>query len=401
MKNYNLTVIACYLGMFSQAIVANFITMLFFMFHESYGVSYWMIALIPSVFFVIQILVDVFCAKYVTRIGQRKCIVASEMLVAAGLLLLAFLPNVLPNSFVGIIIATVVYAMGSGLVEVLVSPIMEACPFDHKDKVMSLLHSFYCWGVVATILIATGFFAIFGIKNWPFMSCIFALVPIVNVFLFSICPIESVTGEEKGLSISSLFKIPSFWVSIILMICAGASEISISQWASAFVESSLHISKTISDLVGPCLFAISMGISRVIYSVCGEKIKLEGFMIVSGLLSLGGYLLTSLSPWSVLSLIGCMLCGFSCGIMWPGTISISSQRIPLGGVSMFAFFAMAGDIGGAIGPNIVGSISDIVGGNLQRGILWGGIFPLILVVAVIVFVYLGKKRQEEHKNESL
>ena len=275
MKNkYQKTMIACYLGFITQAITANFAPLLFLTFHRTYQISLGKIAFISTAFFFTQLLIDLFCAKYVDKIGYRKSVVASEILSAAGLIGLAFLPSLLPDPYVGILISVIIYAMGSGLIEVLVSPIVEACPFDNKDSVMSLLHSFYCWGSVGVILLSTIFFAIFGIENWRILACIWALIPLYNTFNFISCPIESLTEEGEGLSIRQLCHIPIFWIALILMVCAGASEISMAQWASAYVESALGISKNIGDIIGPCLFAIMMGISRFFYGKYGEKLDL-------------------------------------------------------------------------------------------------------------------------------
>ena len=392
MKNkYQKTMIACYLGFITQAITANFAPLLFLTFHRTYQISLGKIAFISTAFFFTQLLIDLFCAKYVDKIGYRKSVVASEILSAAGLIGLAFLPSLLPDPYVGILISVIIYAMGSGLIEVLVSPIVEACPFDNKDSVMSLLHSFYCWGSVGVILLSTIFFAIFGIENWRILACIWALIPLYNTFNFISCPIESLTEEGEGLSIRQLFHIPIFWIALILMVCAGASEISMAQWASAYVESALGISKNIGDIIGPCLFAIMMGISRFFYGKYGEKLDLMKFMIASGILCLICYLLAALAPLPFLNLVGCSLCGFSVGIMWPGTISIASKKIPLGGTAMFAFLAMAGDLGGAVGPGIVGLVTQAANDNLKIGVLAGCVFPAVLVLSVLL---LKRKREK-------
>ena len=392
MKNkYQKTMIACYLGFITQAITANFAPLLFLTFHRTYQISLGKIAFISTAFFFTQLLIDLFCAKYVDKIGYRKSVVASEILSAAGLIGLAFLPSLLPDPYVGILISVIIYAMGSGLIEVLVSPIVEACPFDNKDSVMSLLHSFYCWGSVGVILLSTIFFAIFGIENWRILSCIWALIPLFNTFNFISCPIDSLTEEGEGFSIRQLFHIPIFWIALILMVCAGASEISMAQWASAYVESALGISKNIGDIIGPCLFAIMMGISRFFYGKYGEKLDLMKFMIASGILCLICYLLAALAPLPFLNLVGCSLCGFSVGIMWPGTISIASKKIPLGGTAMFAFLAMAGDLGGAVGPGIVGLVTQAANDNLKIGVLAGCVFPAVLVLSVLL---LKRKREK-------
>lgn len=390
-SKYQKTLIACYLGFITQAITANFAPLLFLTFHRTYQISLGRIAFISTAFFFTQLLVDLFCAKYVDRIGYRRSVIASEVFSASGLIGLAFLPSLLPDSYVGILISVIIYAMGSGLIEVLVSPIVEACPFDNKDSVMSLLHSFYCWGSVGVILLSTIFFAIFGIENWRILACIWALIPLYNTFNFISCPIESLTEEGEGLSIRQLCHIPIFWIALILMVCAGASEISMAQWASAYVESALGISKSIGDIIGPCLFAVMMGTSRSFYGKYGEKIDLMKFMIGSGALCLVCYLLSALAPLPFLNLVGCAVCGFSVGIMWPGTISIASKKIPLGGTAMFALLAMAGDLGGSVGPGIVGFVTQNANDNLKVGMLAGCVFPTVLVLSVLL---LKRKRAE-------
>ena len=390
-SKYQKTLIACYLGFITQAIAANFAPLLFLTFHRTYQISLGRIAFISTAFFFTQLLVDLFCAKYVDRIGYRRSVIASEVFSAAGLIGLAFLPSLLPDPYVGILISVIIYAMGSGLIEVLVSPIVEACPFDNKDSVMSLLHSFYCWGSVGVILLSTIFFAIFGIENWRILACIWALIPLYNTFNFISCPIESLTEEGEGLSIRQLCHIPIFWIALILMVCAGASEISMAQWASAYVESALGISKSIGDIIGPCQFAVMMGMSRSFYGKYGENIVLMKFMIGSGALCLVCYLLSALAPLPFLNLVGCAVCGFSVGIMWPGTISIASKKIPLGGTAMFALLAMAGDLGGSVGPGIVGFVTQNANDNLKVGMLAGCVFPTVLVLSVLL---LKRKRAE-------
>jgi len=383
-KNYRKTLTACYLAFITQAICANFAPLLFLRFHTNYGISLGQIALIPTAFFLTQLLVDVFCAKFVDAIGYRRSIVISEIASGLGLAGLAVIPDLFRDPFIGVLICVVIYAIGSGLIEVLASPIVEACPFEHKDAVMSLLHSFYCWGSVGVILLSTVFFSVFGIEHWKILACIWALIPLYNIWNFATCPIERLTEEGKGMTIRTLFKTPLFWLAIILMVCAGASELSMAQWASAFTEAALGFSKTVGDLVGPCLFAVTMGISRVVYGKYGAKMNLMRFMIASGILCLCCYLLASLCANPVLGLIGCIFCGFSVGIMWPGTISITSPRIPRGGTALFALLAMAGDLGGAFGPSLVGAVTQQAGDNLRSGILVGSVFPLILIISLFL-----------------
>lgn len=390
-KNYRKTLIACYLGFITQAIAANFTPLLFLKFHKDYGIPLGKIALIPTVFFLTQLLIDVFCARFVDRIGYRLSVVVSEAASALGLVGLAVLPELFPDPFAGILLSVLIYAIGSGLIEVLVSPIVEACPFEHKDAVMSMLHSFYCWGCVGVILLSTVFFALFGIGHWRLLAVLWSLIPLYNIFNFATCPIERLTEEGEGMTIGSLLRTPFFWIAILLMVCAGASELSMAQWASAFVESALGFSKTMGDLIGPCLFAVAMGISRVIYGKYGEKMNLHLFMIGSGILCFVCYLVTALSAVPLLGLAGCVLCGFSVGILWPGTISIASPRLPQGGTALFALLAMAGDLGGASGPSLVGIVTQHSGDQMQSGMLAGSIFPLLLIAALLL---ISRKAKE-------
>ena len=391
MKNYKKTKIACYLGFITQAIAANFAPLLFLKFHMDYNISLGNIALISTCFFITQLVVDLFCAKFVDRIGYRACIVASEVCSALGRVGLAILPDLLSNPYMGIIISVITYAIGSGLIEVLCSPIVEACPFENKEATMSLLHSFYCWGAVGTILVSTAFFAIFGIDSWKYLAVLLALVPAINIYNFATCPIEYLVEDGEGMSIPSLFKTPLFWVAIILMVCSGASELSMAQWASAYAEAALGLSKTMGDLLGPCLFAVAMGICRVLYGKYGEKVNLTKFMLGSGLLCVVCYVLASLFSNPVVGLAGCILCGFSVGIMWPGTLSISSKKFPAGGTAMFALLAMAGDLGGSIGPAIVGRVTQMAGDNIRTGMTIGLIFPVVLVIGLLFFVKMKSK----------
>ncbi len=383
-KNYKKTLIACYLGFVTQAISANFAPLLFLTFKNTYEIGFEKIALIPMVFYLTQLLIDLAATKFVDKIGYRACVVSSQVLSAAGLALMAVLPELLPVPYIGILISVVIYAVGSGLIEVLVSPIVEACPFENKDGMMSLLHSFYCWGAVGVILLSTLFFTVFGVENWKILTLIWALVPLVNAFNFISCPIERLIEDGQSMRIGQLFRLPLFWLLILLMICSGASEASMAQWASAFTESAMGVSKTVGDLAGPCLFAVFMGISRILYGKMSGKLDLTKTMLACGILCVICYLAASLSSIPIIGLAGCALCGVSVGIMWPGTISISSQKCPLGGTAMFAFLALAGDLGATVSPAMVGSISNMVGGNLKIGLLVATAFPLILIIGLIV-----------------
>lgn len=382
-KRYGKTLLACYLGFVTQAICANFVPLLFLTFYNTYGISFSKLALISTFFFFTQLVVDFICAKVVDKIGYRPCIVVAEIASGVGLAGLAILPDLMSSPLLGILVCVIIYAVGSGLTEVLASPIIEACPFDNKEKMMSLLHSFYCWGWVGVTLGSTLFFSLFGIENWRILAIIWAIIPIYNIFNFVTCPIENLIEDGNGMTMVQLFKTKTFWLFILLMICAGSSEIAMAQWASAFAESALNVSKTVGDLAGPCGFAVFMGISRTLYGKFGEKVDLTVFMAASGILCLCCYLLAALANIPIMGLIGCAICGFSVGIMWPGSISISSKILPTGGTAMFALLALAGDVGGTVGPAIVGNVSQRAGENLQAGVLAGIGFPIGLVICVL------------------
>ena len=391
-KNYKKTLTACYLGFVTQAISANFTPLLFLTFKGTYGISLEKIALIPLTFYLTQFFVDIVAAKYADKIGYRLCVIASQVLSSAGLILLTIFPGVLPDPFIGILLAVVLYAIGSGLIEVLLSPIVEACPFENKDGVMSLLHSFYCWGAVGVILGSTLFFAVFGIVHWKILTIIWALIPLYNAINFISCPIEKLNEDGSSMSIRQLLSVPMFWMMIFLMICAGSSEATMCQWASAFTESALKVSKLVGDLAGPCLFAAFMGIARMVYGKMSEKLNLTKTMLLCGFFAAVCYLLASLSSWAILGLIGCALCGLAVGIMWPGTISLSSRKCPTGGTAMFAFLALAGDLGATVGPVTVGKVAELTGENLKNGLLAATIFPVCMTLGLFMLYKYARQK---------
>ncbi len=393
MKNqYNKTITACFVGYIVQAVVNNFTPLLFLFFQKSYHVPLSQITLLVTFNFGIQLLVDLLSVGFIDKIGYRASMVIAHVLSAAGLVLLTVLPDVLPTPFVGILIAVMIYAIGGGLLEVLVSPVVEACPSDNKEKAMSMLHSFYCWGHAGVVFISTLFFYVAGIENWKILAIIWALIPVGNAIVFTRVPIATLIGDgESGLELKELFRMKIFWILLVMMICAGASEQAVSQWASTFAEKGLGISKTAGDLAGPMAFAILMGTSRLFYGKYGDRIHLERFMVYSSLLCILSYLGISLFPVPLLSLIACAVCGLSVGIMWPGTFSKASAALPKGGTAMFALLALGGDIGCSGGPTLVGMVSGALGDNLKIGVLAGIIFPALLLMGIIL---CGKMKRE-------
>ena len=378
--SYDCTMRACFTGYIVQAIVNNFVPLLFLTFQRTYHIPLQQITLLVTFNFGIQLLTDLLSVAFVDRMGYRASMVLAHILSALGLICLTVLPEWMGHPFAGILISVIIYAVGGGLLEVLVSPVVEACPSTHKEKAMSMLHSFYCWGHVGVVLFSSIFFKLAGIENWKLLAVLWAVIPILNALVFTRVPIAPVLPEgEEGMTIGTLFQNRIFWLLFVMMICAGASEQSVSQWASLFAEKGLGISKTAGDLAGPMAFAVLMGVSRAFYGNYGEKINLDRFMAVSSVLCILSYLCLVFMPVPVLSLAGCALCGLSVGILWPGTFSRASKALPAGGTALFALLALGGDIGCSGGPSLVGMVSGMCKGNLKIGILAALIFPVLLL----------------------
>ncbi len=386
MKNkYQKTIYACFIGYIVQAIVNNFVPLLFLTFENTYHIPLSQITMLITINFGVQLLVDLLSTGFVDKIGYKASILIAHGASALGLLGLVILPEVFPSAFAGLLTAVIIYALGGGLIEVLISPIMESCPTENKEKAMSLLHSFYCWGHVGVVLFSTIFFRVFGIEHWKILTCIWVAIPIINAAIFVSAPIAPLVEEgETGLSMIQLFKNKIFWVLMLMMLCAGASEQSVSQWASTFAEKGLGVSKTLGDLTGPMAFAILMGSARAFYGKFGHKIDLDKFMMGSGALCILSYLCISLTHSPVLALAGCAICGLSVGIMWPGTFSKASASIRNGGTAMFALLALAGDLGCSGGPTLVGYVSSMAEENLKCGILAAIVFPILMVLGIML-----------------
>ena len=382
-KNYQRTIYACFVGYIVQAIVNNFVPLLFLTFEGTYGIEMGRITMLITINFGVQLVVDLLSAGFVDKIGYRISIVLAHLFSAAGLAGLVFLPGILPDAYTGLCISVVIYALGGGLIEVLISPIMESCPTDNKEKAMSLLHSFYCWGHVGVVLVSTLFFHLAGIENWRILTLLWVVIPVANGIVFLKSPIAPLIEEgESGLSMKELFRNKMFWLFLLMMLCAGASEQAVSQWASTFAEQGLGVTKTIGDLAGPMAFAILMGSARAFYGKFGDRLNLDRFMLASGVLCAFSYLCIALAPSPVVSLAGCGICGLSVGIMWPGSFSKASAAIRNGGTAMFALLALAGDLGCSGGPTLVGYVSSAAADNLRIGILAAIVFPVLLIAAI-------------------
>ena len=393
---YRHTLAACYTGYITQAIVNNLAPLLFVTFQTEFSLSLPMIGALISVNFVTQILTDLICAKYVDRIGYRAAAVLAHILATLGLLCFAVLPDLLPNAYAGVLIAMVLCAIGGGLNEVLISPIVESLPGDAKAQAMSLLHSFYCWGHMGVVLLSTLFFSTLGVGNWRVLCALWAIVPLLNTFLFAKVPLTVLVAEDERVPLGRLFRQRIFWLFMILMIAAGASEQAMSQWSSLFAETGLGVSKAMGDLLGPCAFALLMGLSRLFYGVRGEKLNLHVCLVGSALLCVASYLLAVFSPSPILSLVGCAMTGLSVGMMWPGTFSLAAAGYPQGGTAMFAMLAFAGDVGCASGPALVSAVSGLAGraGDALTGLLHAATMESVglklgLLVAIVFPVVMA------------
>jgi len=389
-KNYKLTMVCCFGSYLVQSTIINFLPLLFITFHESFGIPLQMITLLVTMNFIVQLLVDFAAAFFVDKIGYKTGAIIAHGFCSLGLVLLGILPGAI-EPFTGLLISVIVYSIGAGLIEVLISPIVESTPSDNKEAAMSLLHSFYSWGYMLVVLVTTLFFKLFGVENWRIMALIWAALPLTVGILFCFAPVNHLIGEgEKGMSWAELGKNKLFWVMVLMMICAGASEHAVAQWASAFAEMGLGVSKTVGDLAGPMAFAFLMAMSRVLHSTKGKNWDLRKFIIFSTVLCLVSYLMITVIPNPVVNLIGCAICGFSIAIMWPGTVSIAAKTLPLGGTAMFAILALAGDIGCSAGPTLVGMVSGAFGDNMKLGILVASIFP----IAILLCIFKGKLGKE-------
>lgn len=396
-SDFHHTLRASYLGYITQAVVNSLAPLLFLTFQKTYDISLDQIAFLVTINFGTQLLVDFFAASFVDRIGYRICIVGAHLFVGAGLIGLSILPGLFTSHYTGLVISVACYAVGGGLIEVMLSPIVQACPTKEKSSEMCFLHSFNCWGQVLVVVFSTLFFSIAGIQYWVWLVRLWACIPFLNALYFTMVPIRTLSEEERGATIKELFSSKLFWIFMILMLCSGASEQAMSQWASAFAEIGLHISKIAGDLAGPCMFAFLMGISRIFYAKCSEKINLQKYILGSSILCVFGYLLTALAANPFFSLLGCGLCGLSIGILWPGIYSTAAEQCPSGGTAMFALLALGGDIGCASGPTIVGLVSSAMGNNLKEGLLYAAIFPVLLMMGVICL----RKATEEKMEETL
>ena len=393
-SNFKFTISACFLGYITQAIMINFPPLLFVFFSEALGISELQITVLIASNFVLELIVDMLASKFADAIGYRKLVIFANIFATLGLVFMS-LAMLLPKDaiFYGLMGSMALCGIGGGLMEVLTSPIIEACPTKNKAGFMSLLHSFYCWGQLGVVLLSTLFFRLVGIEYWYYASFFWTIIPILGIILFAFAPINRLVEDGKGASLGQLLKNKVFWIFLIMMLCAGASELTMSQWASYFAESALGVEKWVGDLLGPCLFAFAMAVTRVFFAKASEKIKLDTAIFISSLICVGTYVIAIASGNPIFSLIGCACCGFGCGIMWPASFSLVSSKITNGGVLMFGMLALMGDSGCLVGPTVAGAVADAFGGNIRYGFAYAIIFPALMAIMSLILMRQRKKNK--------
>jgi len=388
--NYKSTLHACYLGYITQAIIVNLPPLLFVVFKDKFGLSYTLLGSLVVVIFITQLIVDALSIKFVDKIGHRVSVVAAHLFACAGMIALAFLPRIMPQPYIGLVISSMLFSAGGGLIEVLVSPIVESLPGEAKASSMSLLHSFYSWGQVLVIILSTIALLLVGQDLWFLLPLLWAVLPFVTLFKFTRAPLIPPQEENERTPLKTLMTSKIFLIALVLMVCSGAAEQSMGQWASLFAERGLGISKTIGDLFGPCLFAVMMGIIRTLYGMKGQKINIQKTLMICSFLCILSFAVASLSPVPAISLLGCSLCGLSVSLMWPGTLSLTAGGYPSGGIAMFALLALGGDLGCAFGPWLTGIVAD--SSDLNTGLLTGMIFPAVMLIGLFILRSLLKSK---------
>lgn len=408
MTSFKPTLAACCTCSAAQAVVNNLPSLLFIVFNESLGVSLGQLSLLIAINFIVQIVVDITSTFIIDKIGYRPAILVAVGHTLAGLIFLGVLPAVLPSKFAALVISTVTSGIGAGLIDVVSSPIVEAIPGEQKAKFMGLLHSFYCWGHAVVILLSTLYFKLAGIENWQVLPLIWAIVPLISFIMFIFVPINTLKKMNTKSSLITLAKQRTFWLMLVMMVCAGACELGMAQWASLFAEKALGVSKAVGDLLGPCAFALCMGIGRLFLSKFGDRLRLDKWLLGSFSLCLACYLTSAIIPHPIVGLIGCAACGISVSILWPATLTLGARRLPGSGTAMFALFALAGDVGCTAGPNVIGIISEaitksgvsfdsgIFAGDsttlgMKLGMMFACIFPIIAIVICIILVRMKNK----------
>ena len=388
---YKHTVLTCYIAYISSACANNLASLLFIIFQDDFGLSTVQLATIVSLNFLTQIAVDFLGAKYIDKVGYRATAVIASGFLIMGIAGLGALPKLTDNTFIALCIASLIYAIGSALYEVIISPIIEALPGEHKEKAMSILHSFYCWGHLGVVILSTAFLVVLP-QIWFVLPILWSIVPLVALFMFTKIPIKTLNDNAPSMKIGKLFSTKLFWLFIILMVCGGAAEMTMAQWASLFGESELGLSKLMSNLLGPCFFALMMALTRTIYGKYSEKMPLVQILAIASAITVIGYLMVAFVPNPYIALIGCGIVGIGVALYWPGTLSVAAKALPMGGASMFALLALFGDVGCSVGPQLTAFVSESFGNNMKIGFIATLIFPVIIALSCIFFMIYKKKK---------
>lgn len=415
--NYKPTKLACYVGYITQAIVINLAPLFFAIFSDSYGIDNASLGTLILVSFVTQIITDITAVHLTARASMRVCAILAHCLAFTGLVLLGVLPSVMTNTFIALLISSIIYSVGGGLIEVVISPVVDAIPVSAtgeqgaaKAAAMSFLHSFYCWGQMAVVLISTLLLGIIGGDNWMFIPFIWAAVPFVNIFAFIKVPFPKFLSESERTPVGKMVFTRLFVVCAVLMICSGASELAVSQWASMLAEKGLSVNKVVGDILGPCAFALFMGVGRTVYGIMGTRLPLAKSLLASSILCVAGYLMITLFQNPTVALLGCSVCGLAVSIMWPGVLSLTAREFTGGGAVLFSLLAVCGDVGCSLGPWLAGFVSDNIKPGaflalapfagleaeqiaLKCGLFAAGIFPIAMCLAVIAFMLVRKRKR--------
>ena len=384
MDKYLPTKIASYVGFVVQAVINNFLPILFIVFQNVYGLSYEKLARIIVFNFATQIIVDMCVPKIISALGYRKCAVMCQGLAALGLMMLGILPNIMENTYFAIIMSVMVYAFGSGLMEVALSPLVEGLPSKNKRGSMAILHSFYCWGQAFTVIVTTALVLGFGFKNWTYVPLVWASIPFFNMFAFLKVPIIEPDKTEKRDGLLNLLRNDKFRLYMIMMLCAGAAEVAMAQWASLFAQNALGVSKVVGDLAGPCAFAVFMGTGRIWYALAAKKVSFKKTIIVMSIGACICYMMVAICNVAAVSLVFCAICGFTVSIAWPGIYSAGAVAFPKASAVMYSVFAMCGDTGCALGPWLIGIIADNLGLNI--GFAAASIFPIGMILSAVLLL---------------
>lgn len=409
-KEFRLTLMAARMGFFTQALVNNLAPVFFVLFRVLYGFSYLQVGILAALNFTLQLFADITSPNLISRFGYRKCAMTAQALCAVGLILMPGLCILTGGVYISFIIPVLIYSYGAGMIEVLASPIVEAIPDLPENTKMSMLHSFYSWGQMTCVALTTLALHFIGYERWFLIPVLWSAIPIFGIILFSRARLDMADMAEKESEKGGRLFCRSFVLMLIIMTCAGASEIAMSEWSSLFAEEALGVSKVAGDLFGPCMFALFMGMGRMCHAKFGERLNLSRLIKACSLLCVICYVGAALLRPAAASLIFCALTGLSVSLMWPGALSLAAARNN-GGARMYGLLAAFGDIGCIIGPVVTSSVSEFADGNeriraigaayglsadktaLRASLLAMALIPLVMLICLSLFSDKGRENE--------